>query len=249
MSSINIYKVATHLEENGWILLSNEYKNLHTPLEMMCPNKHKQTQTYEEWRKYMNCDICLAGDTTQIKKGIPQKQSNTYRILALDAATEKTGYSIYDDKVLVGYGTLKLDKNKDTEIRINEVKKWLEEVIKNNEIDFVGIEDIQLQTFNKGQGQVQMQVKMYNTLARLQGVLLDTLYEKNVPHELVYCAEWRKYCGITGEKRENKKKEAQSKVKLWYNINCTDDEADAICIGKYFINKIRPKKKNWGEEI
>jgi len=35
----------------------------------------------------------------------------------------------------------------------------------------------------------------------------------------VYASEWRKYCGINegDQHRENKKKLAQDKVKIWYN--------------------------------
>lgn len=106
-------------------------------------------------------------------------------------------------------------------------------------------EDIQLQTFGQG----QTQVKTYNTLARLQGVILDTLFEACIDHDLVYAVEWRKYCGVgEGTGRENKKKQAQDKVKLWYNQNCTQDEADAICIGKYFVSILK-KKKSWGENL
>jgi len=32
-------------------------------------------------------------------------------------------------------------------------------------------------------------------------------------------------------------------------MNCSEDEADAICIGKYFCGKIRINKINWGEDI
>ena len=95
-----------------------------------------------------------------------------------------------------------------------------------------------------------MQVKTYNTLARLQGVILDTLFEACIDHDLVYATEWRKYCGGgEGTGRENKKKQAQEKVKLWYDINCTQDEADAICIGKYFAGLIKSHKGKWGEGI
>ena len=61
---------------------------------------------------------------------MPAKVTNTYRVLALDAATNVTGYSVYDDKVLVSYGTFKTDINKDTTSRINELKYWLLAVIK-----------------------------------------------------------------------------------------------------------------------
>ena len=47
--------------------------------------------------------------------------------------------------------------------------------------------------------------------------------------------------------RENKKKVAQQKVANWYNINATQDEADAICLGKYAIK--HNKRETWGEEI
>lgn len=93
-----------------------------------------------------------------------------------------------------------------------------------------------------------MQVETYKTLAKLQGVLLDTLFEQNVECGLVYSSAWRKVCGVEASGRENKKKAAQDKVKLWYDIKCTQDEADAICIGKYFTLNIK-EKSSWGEEI
>jgi hypothetical protein len=45
--AINVYSVANHLEEEGWKLISDSYKNLDTELEMMCPQGHKQFQTYK----------------------------------------------------------------------------------------------------------------------------------------------------------------------------------------------------------
>jgi hypothetical protein len=30
-------------------------------------------------------------------------------------------------------------------------------------------------------------------------------------------------------------------------MDCTEDESDAICIGKYFCGKL--KKSSWGEDI
>ena len=53
--AINVYSVANHLEEEGWKLVSTEYKNLNTELEMICPAGHHQFQTYGEWRKHMIC--------------------------------------------------------------------------------------------------------------------------------------------------------------------------------------------------
>ena len=185
--SINIYSVANHLEEEGWELISDSYKNLDTELEMKCPEGHLQTQTYRQWRKRPQCEICLAGD-------------------------------------------------------------WLIAAIKEWEPDFIGLEHIQLQTYGKGSS--QFQVETYRVLANLQGVLIDTIFEACIDHDLAYSTEWRKYCGVgEGTGRENKKKQAQDKVKLWYNQDCTQDEADAICIGKYFVSLLKKNKSTWGEDI
>lgn len=243
---INIYTVASHLSENGWQLISTEYKNLQTQLQMKCPQGHIIEDNYGHWRKHMLCDKCVAGDPYKVKKNkVPIKKIDTKRILALDAATNVTGYSIYDDKILVSYGTYKADESLEATERINQVKHWLEVAIKEWTPDFVGLEHIQLQTFG---AKNSPQVEMYRVLANLQGVLLDTLFEQNIECGLVYSSAWRKVCGVEASGRENKKKAAQDKVKLWYDIKCTQDEADAICIGKYFTLNIK-EKSSWGEEI
>jgi len=245
---INIYTVANHLAEEGWKLISTSYKNLNTELEMICPEGHKQLQTYGNWRKRPVCEQCIAGDPYKVKKNkVPIKKIDTRRILALDAATGITGYSIYDDDVLVSYGTFKVDKSLPTEQRINEVKKWLLAGIDAWEPDFIGLEAIQLQAYGKSN---QLQVETYRVLANLQGVLIDVCFEKCIDHALAYSTEWRKYCGVgEGTGRENKKKQAQDKVKLWYGQDCTQDEADAICLGKYFVHFLKGKKSSWGENI
>lgn len=243
---INVYTVANHLETEGWKLISDSYKNLNTELEMECPEGHRQFQTYGNWRKHPICEQCMAGDPYKIKKNkVPAKNADTVRVLALDAATNITGYSIYDDRDLVSYGTFKTSGEK-AEERIHEVKEWLKAAIVAWEPDFVGIENIQLQSF----GNNQYQVETYRVLANLQGVLVDTLFEACIDHDLVSVNTWRNYCNVgQGTGRENKKKQAQDKVKLWYNQNCTQDEADAICIGKYFAHLLKNNKSTWGEDI
>lgn len=241
--AINLYSVQLDLEEKGWKLLSTRYKNLKTPLLMQCPRGHTSNQTYENWRKHCICETCLAGNPFQTKNKIPQKTIEAYRILALDAATNLSGYAIYDNKELVGYGTYRANGESTTE-RINGVKHWIEAAIKEWQPDIIFEEDIQLQTYHGNQAQV----KTFDTLAELKGVLLDTFYELNIPVSLVYSSEWRKICGVSGDKRENKKKAAQDKVFQWYGLKCTQDEADAICIGKYGTLNTH-KKSNWGENI
>lgn len=98
---------------------------------MKCPQGHEVEDTYEHWRKHMLCDKCVAGDPYKVKKNkVPIKKIDTKRILALDAATNVSGYSIYDNGTLVSYGTYKADEKLETTERINQVKYWLKAAIK-----------------------------------------------------------------------------------------------------------------------
>ena len=192
----------------------------------------------------------MAGDPYKIKKNkVPVKGTGVQRILALDAATNTTGYAIYDDNTLVGFGIFKTNSSYEATERINQVKNWLKAALKEWEPDFIGIENIQLQKY--GENATDVQVKTFQTLANLQGVLLDVMFEAQIEHGLVRPSEWRSYCGINDgdTHRGAKKKQAQAKVKVWYDMDCTEVEADAICIGKYFYGKLKSTKSTWGEDI
>ena len=207
-------------------------------MQMKCPHGHEVELTYENWRKYHSCPQCEKILNEQsIRNKYPNRlPSIKMRILALDAATGITGYSIYDDSKLVAYGTHSTSTY-ESEQKINEIKKWLEVVCQTVQPDLVIVEDIQL----------QKNVQMFQTLANLQGVIKDTLYEKKIPHELVYSSTWRSGLGINkNAERENAKKITQDYVKMCYHINATQDEADAICIGKFFSKQLKP---TWGESI
>ena len=57
----------------------------------------------------------MAGDPYKIKKNkVPPKEDDTQRILALDAATIITGFAIFDNGVLINYGTYKVNNSLDT---------------------------------------------------------------------------------------------------------------------------------------
>lgn len=245
--AINIYTVQTDVESQGWKLVSTTYKNLKTPLEYICPKGHQVSDTYDNWRKHHICEECVkekTGNVTRNKQPIKGKDVRM-RVLALDAATGVTGYAIYDDKKLVDYGTFSTDELMDSTSRINEVKHWLLDMINYTKPDAIGIENIQY----------QKNVKMFQTLANLQGVLLDTLHELKIPHKLAYSSTWRSFLGICGgEERESAKQQAQNYVRLMYHIKATQDEADAICLGYYFAQQFLPKKTvtkqyEWGDEI
>ena len=241
--AINIYTVQADVESHGWTLISTTYKNLKTPLELKCPKGHQISETYENWRKHHNCSECTKELTGNVQhNAFPEKPSNTYRVLALDAATGTTGYSIFDNKKLVDYGTFNSHGFSSAE-KINQVKQWLIDVCKKTQPNAIGIEGIQY----------QKNIKIFQVLANLQGVIQDFLYENNYEYRFANSSAWRSFLGMnTGDEREIAKQQDQNYVKLMYHLNATQDESDAICIGYYFANQFKPNSKstyNWGEDV
>lgn len=157
-------------------------------------------------------------------------------IIGLDQATKITGYSIFKNDKLYDYGTFKTTK--DTEVaRINEIKKWLISLIQLYKPNLVGVEGIQMQDI--------FGVTTFETLAHLQGVIVDALYENEVEYQICHTASWRAHCKVKGKSRKEKKESMQNIVKENYNLIVTDDEADAIGIGKYTCDKSKNKIINW----
>ena len=101
------------------------------------------------------------------------------------------------------------------------------------QIDFVGIEGIQYQT--------AAGVTTFETLARLQGILAAACYEEKVSYKIASTNTWRAHCGVQGRTRPDKKRSMQRLVQEWFKIKPTEDEADAIGIGKYFCDIQAPK--------
>ena len=90
-------------------------------------------------------------------------------------------------------------------------------------------------------------VTVYKTLAELLGVLQVSLREQGIDFEVVSSSVWRKEIGIKGKMRSEKKQSAQKQVREWFNIDVSEDEADAICIGQYAVRKHKTVKMfQWG---
>lgn len=155
-------------------------------------------------------------------------------LLALDQSTKISGYAFFEDGKLKNYGHLSFSG--DYVIRIHHLKNWLLQVIndnKDNNLKII-IEDIQLQSKEESEFQNALTFKR---LAQVQGVLLETFVENGISYDIISPATWRKNCNIKSRKRENQKKEAQQLVNEKFNIDATEDEADAICIGLSVIQE------------
>ena len=241
MAKIKIEDIRKAAIEHNWTLLSDEYKNLDTELTFECNEGHKLYLPYKKVRDKFICPICQQNQYNFSKEIIP-KNKNIQRSIGLDQATHTTGYSIFDNEKLVYAGVFEAGANDEIERDI-EIKNWLIQLIQNWKPDIIGIEGIQLQQLNNK----NVGVTTYQTLARLQGILMATCVEQKIEYVIVPPATWRAHCGVKGRSRTDKKRSMQIKIKDWFDVTVSDDIADAIGIGKYISDNHKKKVEifNW----
>ena len=233
MSKLKYEEIKQDVESHGWNLISTEYINLESELCVECPEHHRVNIPYKKLRGTYICPICQANVYKIDSAKVVPKKKNARRVLALDQATYKSGWSIFDDKELVNYGVFD-SQGANEAARINAVKCWLINMINNWNPDFVGIEDIFL---DKDEYKIGLQT--YKILAHLQGVICDVLFERDIKYDIIVSSTWRKHCQISGTSKQDKKRSAQLRAKALFDISVSDDVAEAICIGKYLAESER----------
>lgn len=235
MAKIRIEDIRKECEEHNWKVITTEYTNLDTQMKFVCGEGHTIVSPWKMVRGKFACAACEKNPfkEEELSKVIPKPRGAT-RVLSIDQATKKSGWAIFDNGNLVKYGVFETSLESDTE-RLNAVKNWLISMINIWKPDHIAIEDIQLQ--NKGgfddTGDNVIGVTTFKTLAKLQGVVIQTIYEAKIPYTVCMPAVWRKFNKIKGKSRADKKKSAQILVKDCYDITLTDDAAEAILIGRY----------------
>jgi Holliday junction resolvasome RuvABC endonuclease subunit len=154
-----------------------------------------------------------------------------------------TGYAIFDDTKLIKYGTFTTSSDDDIE-RFTMIRAWLLSMIVSWKPDYIGLEGIQFQEEGSGQ---KMGVTVFQTLARLQGILMITCHDNKVPFEICPTNTWRHSCGVKGKTRTDKKRSMQLLVQQWYGVKVSEDEADAIGIGHHLVSYIQKNTTvtNW----
>lgn len=154
-----------------------------------------------------------------------------HRILALDQASRQSGYSIFYGEQLIKFGTIKLD-DENIGKRLVDLREALKTLILENQIDYIAFEDIQMQA------SVGNNVKTFKVLANVFGVVLELCEELHLKYEIVSSNTWKSTLKIKGKNRAEQKRNAQLFVNETYNVKCTQDEADAICIGAHIIKNL-----------
>jgi len=150
-----------------------------------------------------------------------------YYYLAFDQASGTTGYSIFTDDGLVKYGKFST-KGHDFLEKVTETCDFIEGIVKEfqerGKVE-VHLEDIQLQA----------NAKTYKQLAQLQGAISDRLRNKlNVEIEdFTLASVWKSTSNVRGKNRTEQKRNAQRIVLEEFGVAVTQDEADAILLGKH----------------
>lgn len=227
--------IKQEIESEGWKLLSDSYVNMETQMEFKCPNGHNNFYTFRYWRKHRDCPVCKENKYYKMSDSAPRPKG--FRILAFDQAANTTGWSVFDGDELIKFGHW-TSNGTDTTSRIAKTKQWVANMIQVWNPDLVVFEDIQLQKSENGE---TVAVTTYKILAFVLGTLTNYCYENGKPFIIVSSATWREYSQIKGRTRTDKKRNAQFKIKELYDVNPTQDEADAVLIGRWAAND---QKKN-----
>ena len=243
MPKIKLEDIQNELAVDGWKVISTEYVNLDTEMTFECPEGHRVFVPWKKIRTKRECPSCKPKvDIKQDFEVLP-KSKGVKRTLALDQASKVTGYAIFDDAKLVKYGTFSTSSDEDID-RFVMIRAWLLSMITAWRPDYIGIEGIQFQEEGGGQ---KMGVTVFQTLARLQGVLMMACHDSKVPFEICPTNTWRHSCGVKGKSRTDKKRSMQLLVQDWYGIKVSEDEADAIGIGHHLVGFIQKNTAvtNW----
>ena len=155
------------------------------------------------------------------------------KILNLDQSTKITGYSVFSNNDLDTYGLLKSNTDEENPIeRIKEMNEKIIALINNVNPDYIVFEQVQFQN-NYG---------TFQQLSQLQGVIMAYLFKIDIGFNLIEPTAWKSCCKIKGRKRVEQKLNTQKFVKEKYNIDVSEDEADAIGIGYWAINNLKTTK-------
>lgn len=184
-------------------------------------------------------------------------------ILALDQSTIITGYALFDDKneKLIDRGSIKFSKSKNSNPidRILKLSNWFDEYLLDNNVDFVVMEDIQLQNeakYKQEENYIQtheevsaVSIPTFKVLSKLMGVLEVSCISYNIEYKIIKPSEWRYILNIKGKVRDELKKKSIEYVENNFDIKAQIDEAEAICIGAAYLKSKKIPAMSWGISI
>lgn len=238
MARLSMEKVKQELIDQNLIFVSGDYKNLKSILTVECLEGHRFMTSLHEARRDPSCPVCSKHEAigqTRVETKDPNRKEGK-RILAIDNATNVTGYAIFENNEYLNGGVKKTTKQNSID-KIAEMKQWMVSVIDMWDIDVVGLENVQYQ------GNAQTLITLSKLLGVLENAVLETLGTQ--PY-VVPAATWKSHSNVKGKNRNKQKENAQKIVKARYGISASSDLADAILLGRYVCNQERfGKTTSW----
>ena len=152
-------------------------------------------------------------------------------ILALDQSSQTTGYAILSNGKIVKVSHFTCSG--DLGDRLVQLRDYIDNLVTEYNINEVVFEDIQLQDVN---GNKETGIKTFKVLAEVFGVVHELLTERKIQSEAVLPIKWKAHFKIAGKGRAQEKKMSQAYALKQYGIQCTEDEADALCIAMYYYD-------------
>lgn len=156
------------------------------------------------------------------------------RVCGIDASTNKTGVSLFIDGEYSGHMLIDLHKIKDSNVRVPKMMKEIKNVLDYYEPDIIVMEECLLKT----------NIATVKLLSYLAGAIISWAADNQVEFRFQLPSEWRKRVEIVqGPKtpREKLKQEAIDMVKEKFDINVTDDEAEAVLIAHSVFYGVKSK--------
>jgi Holliday junction resolvasome RuvABC endonuclease subunit len=235
MAKLNNEQVVAILQGKGFVLKDiSSYETIKSPIIIQCNSGHDIYTTLETARKQrFVCPKCDGGVYKYTKNGEPPAKKGV-RVLGFDNATKMMGVSVFDDGELVFYNVFNFN-SKSLEKRLLQIFDLLNDyILPEWEPDQIFVEDIQMQ---------RLQYVAFKALGMLLGVIVISLEHHEIPYEVVSSKIWRADFLVKGRSRDEQKSHAIQIVKDMYNLEVSDDAAEAILIGKYGSRKLLDKDK------
>lgn len=146
------------------------------------------------------------------------------KVLNFDQSTKLSAYSLFVDGKYQESGYIDLHKIKDTSERVRAMGVELCKTIEKYSPDQVVIEEVAQQS----------NALTLKLLARIQGIIIGFCAAHNIETYIVEPSKWRSKLHFkqgSGVKREELKTQAIQYVKDIYDLDLSEDECEAICIG------------------
>ena len=150
-------------------------------------------------------------------------------LVGLDTSSTKTGWSYYVNGNFTDSGVLNFSKQKNSDIRMQDMVNSIYEKLSTLKVDIVAIETTA----------VTRNASSQRMLTMILGAVYGWCVNNNVEFVMFRPSEWRALISKEkkGRKRNELKQWSVQTVEKLFRKKVSDDEADAILIAQALVNK------------